>query len=62
LLARDVLLEQHRDVAGAFGDFEDVLHGVFFFDLFLEEPQQEVGALVVLGLDGDVVERADRDG
>src|SRR5262245_4861520 len=47
LLARQVLLERHREVPRALGDVEDLRHRRLLLDLLLEKPLHELLAEVV---------------
>jgi hypothetical protein len=59
--ARQVLLEQLRDVARTLGYGEQILHRGLLLDLLLQEPLQELLALVVTRLTRELISARERD-
>jgi hypothetical protein len=60
-LAREVVLEQHRDLPRPLGDLEQIAHSGLLLDLLLEEPLQELLALVIARLARDLEQAVDLD-
>src|SRR6266545_2562992 len=59
VLARDELLERHRQVTDALGDLQQLGHRRDLLDLFLQEPLHELLAEVVALVARDLEEIAD---
>jgi hypothetical protein len=60
-LAREVVLEQHRDLPRPLGDLEQITHSGLLLDLLLEDPLQELLALVIARLARDLEQAVDLD-